>query len=114
MPEARKRPCRICRRWFRPGPRAGDRQRACDAPECQAARRQKTQARWRKRNPGYAVAWRIDRRATQVPQPPEPRRRRWNMRKILLMAKRDYVESVRTKAFIIGLVVAPLLFGGGF
>src|ERR1035441_2005535 len=71
MPEARKRPCRICRRWFRPGPRAGDRQRACDAPECQATRRQKTQARWRNRNPGYAVAWRIDRRVTQVPQPPE-------------------------------------------
>jgi hypothetical protein len=74
MPEARKRPCRICRRWFRPGPRAGDRQRACDAPECQAARRQKTQARWRNRNPGYAVAWRIDRRATQAQQPPEPLR----------------------------------------
>ena len=34
------------------------------------------------------------------------------MRKILLMAKRDYIESVRTKTFIIGLVVAPLLFGG--
>ncbi|HTS62615.1 MAG TPA: ABC transporter permease [Candidatus Acidoferrales bacterium] len=36
------------------------------------------------------------------------------MRKILLMAKRDYVESVKTKAFILGLIVAPLLFGGGF
>lgn len=36
------------------------------------------------------------------------------MRKILLMAKRDYLESVRTKAFILGLIVAPLLFGGGF
>jgi ABC-2 type transport system permease protein len=36
------------------------------------------------------------------------------MRKVLLMAKRDYVESVRTKAFILGLVVAPLLFGSGF
>ena len=36
------------------------------------------------------------------------------MRKILLMAKRDYIESVRTKAFIIGLIVAPLLFGGAF
>ena len=35
------------------------------------------------------------------------------MRKILLMAKRDYIASVRTKSFIIGLVVAPLLFGGG-
>ena len=36
------------------------------------------------------------------------------MRKILLMAGRDYLESIRTKAFLIGLVVAPLLFGGGF
>src|ERR1035441_4387541 len=44
---------------------------------------------------------------------PVPRRRRKSMRKILLMAKRDYIASVRTKAFIIGLVVAPLLFGGG-
>ena len=35
------------------------------------------------------------------------------MRKLLLMAKRDYIASVRTKTFIIGLVVAPLLFGGG-
>ncbi len=35
------------------------------------------------------------------------------LRKILLMARRDYLESVRTKAFIIGLVVAPILFGGG-
>ena len=36
------------------------------------------------------------------------------MRKILLMARRDYIESVRTKAFVIGLVLAPLLFGSGF
>ncbi|MCU1238544.1 MAG: hypothetical protein JWP63_6511 [Candidatus Solibacter sp.] len=36
------------------------------------------------------------------------------MRKVLLMAKRDYLESIKTKAFIIGLVVAPLMFGGGF
>ena len=36
------------------------------------------------------------------------------MRKVLLLAKRDYVESVKTKAFILGLIVAPLLFGGGF
>jgi ABC-2 type transport system permease protein len=36
------------------------------------------------------------------------------MRKILLMAKRDYVQSVRTKAFILGLIIAPLLFGSGF
>ena len=36
------------------------------------------------------------------------------MHRILLIAKRDYLATIRTKAFIIGLVVVPLLFGGGF
>lgn len=36
------------------------------------------------------------------------------MRRMLLIARRDYVASVRTKAFLIGLLVAPLLFGGSF
>ena len=74
MPEARKRPCTICRRWFRPNPRVGDRQHACGKPECQTRRRQKTQASWHRRNPGYAIAWRIDRRAAQTQPPPEPLR----------------------------------------
>jgi len=38
----------------------------------------------------------------------------YNMHRILLIARRDYLATIRTKAFIIGLVVAPLLFGGGF
>jgi hypothetical protein len=70
MPEARKRPCTICRRWFRPDPRVGSRQRACGNPDCQTARRQKTQANWRSRNPGYSIAWRIDQRAA-LPEAPE-------------------------------------------
>lgn len=74
MPKARKRPCAICRRWFRPDPRAGDRQHACGKPECQMARRQKTQASWRCRNPGYAAAWRIDQRADPKRPQPEPLR----------------------------------------
>src|SRR5437588_3697438 len=74
MPEARKRPCAICRRWFRPDARVGKRQQACGKPECQRSRRQKTQASWRRRNPCYAMAWRIDRRTSQTPSPPEPLR----------------------------------------
>jgi hypothetical protein len=50
---ARKRPCRICRRWFRPDPRVGGRQRTCSRPECQRERRVRTQASWRARNPEY-------------------------------------------------------------
>jgi len=73
MLKVRKKPCTICRRWFQPDPRVGDRQRACGKPECQAVRRQKTQASWRRRNPDYAIAWRLDQRAAQAP-PPEPLR----------------------------------------
>jgi hypothetical protein len=73
MPKVRKKPCRICRRWFHPDARVGDRQRACGKPECQTARRQKTQADWRKRNPDYPIAWRFDQRAAQTP-PAEPLR----------------------------------------
>ena len=73
MPDARKKPCRICRRWFRPDPRIGDRQRACSRAECQAVRRQKTQAGWRDRNPSYGAAYRIDQRHPPDPEPaPEP------------------------------------------
>jgi len=30
-----KKPCRICRRWYRPDPRVGARQKTCGSPECQ-------------------------------------------------------------------------------
>jgi ABC-2 type transport system permease protein len=36
------------------------------------------------------------------------------LRKILIVARRDYLESIKTKAFIFGLIVAPVLFGSGF
>src|SRR3982750_1033004 len=74
MPEARKRPCTICRQWFRPDPRIGRRQRACGKPECRTLRRQKTQASWRKRNPEYGAAYRIQQRALQRDPVAEPLR----------------------------------------
>jgi ABC-2 type transport system permease protein len=36
------------------------------------------------------------------------------LRKILRIAKREYVAAVHTKAFMIGLVIAPIIMGGGF
>ncbi len=73
MPDARKRPCCVCRRWFRPDPRVGLRQRACGAPDCQAVRRVETQKSWRERNADYFIARRIQERGKQD-QPPEPLR----------------------------------------
>jgi hypothetical protein len=61
-----KRPCRICRRWFVPDRRVGGRQRACSAPTCQTARRARTQASWRRRNPDYFIAHRMQRRRLEA------------------------------------------------
>jgi hypothetical protein len=67
-----KKPCCICRRWFRPNVRVGGRQRTCGRPECKKALRKKNQAAWRARNPDYFTAWRIQTRtaAEQEPKPP--------------------------------------------
>ena len=73
MPDAKKKPCRICRKWFRPDVRVGDRQHTCGRPECQVIRRKKTQAAWRAWNPDYFVAWRIQARS-ESEQTPEPLR----------------------------------------
>jgi len=73
MAEPRKRPCSICRRWFRPNVCVGDRQHTCSQPTCQTARRKKTQAKWRAKNPDYGTAYRIQQRSAQA-QAPEPLR----------------------------------------
>lgn len=36
------------------------------------------------------------------------------MRKILILTKREFLTSVRTKSFLIGLIIAPILMGGSF
>lgn len=66
----RKRPCSICRRWFLPDARVGKRQRACSSAECQASRRQKTQAAWRAANPDYFAARRMTERASGAESEP--------------------------------------------
>ncbi len=47
----RKKPCRICRRWFEPHPRAGARQHVCSG--CQRERHRRSCADWHARNPDY-------------------------------------------------------------
>lgn len=58
----RKRPCRICRKWFLPHPRAGARQRTCSDARCQAERRRRGCAAWRRRHPDYDREDRLRRR----------------------------------------------------
>ena len=63
---ARSRPCRVCRRWFRPDPRVGKRQKTCGRFECQKERKRQKDAQWRKNNPNY---WREDRFRKRIIKP---------------------------------------------
>jgi len=56
---SRPTPCRICRQWFRPDLRLGDRQRVCSAPACQAERQRRNVAAWKQLHPDDAVKRRI-------------------------------------------------------
>lgn len=46
----RKRPCRICRRWFRPDPRLKDRQMTCGEDACKREWHRRKCAEWNREN----------------------------------------------------------------
>jgi len=52
----RKRPCRICRRWFLPNPRLKERQKTCGRANCQRQWHKKKCAEWNRKNTGYFKA----------------------------------------------------------
>lgn len=49
----RKRPCRICRKWFLPNPRLKQRQMTCGKAECKRHWHKKQCARWNRDNRDY-------------------------------------------------------------
>jgi len=49
----KRRPCRICRRWFTPNPRLKDRQKTCGDAKCQREWHRKKCEEWNKKNTDY-------------------------------------------------------------
>lgn len=69
---AKKRPCRICRKWFEADVPAGGRQRVCSAEECQRERHRQACAAWHERHPDYDKAERLRRKVVPEVEPPLP------------------------------------------
>ncbi len=49
----RRRPCKICRRWFMPHARQKQRQKTCGRAECQKELHRRQCQRWNQRNRDY-------------------------------------------------------------
>jgi hypothetical protein len=54
--KSNKRPCRICRKWFTPHPRLGDRQKTCGKEACKRKWHAKKCTEWNKKNRSYFQA----------------------------------------------------------
>ena len=67
-----KRPCRICRRWFVPHPRAGDRQRVCGAVACQRERHRRACKAWHEREGDEETRHRLRQRLRREASAAEP------------------------------------------
>lgn len=52
----KKRPCKICRKWFAPHPRLGDRQKTCGSKECQKKWHAKKCAQWNRQHRAFFQA----------------------------------------------------------
>lgn len=49
----KKRPCRVCGKWYPPNPRLYDRQQTCGAKECQRKWHARKCAEWNRKNRAY-------------------------------------------------------------
>ena len=66
-----KRPCRVCKRWFTPDARLGDRQKTCGDVACKREWHRRKCAEWNEKNSEYAKANALQRKieAAKNPQP---------------------------------------------
>jgi len=49
----KKRPCRVCGKWYAPNPRLGDRQQTCGGMKCQRKWHARKCAEWNRKNRAY-------------------------------------------------------------
>ena len=67
-----KRPCRICRVWFEPDPRAAGRQRVCGKETCRREVHRRECQRWREKHSDYDAERRFKARLLQCGRQVEP------------------------------------------
>lgn len=66
----RKRPCRICRKWFMPDPRQIGRQKTCNDPECRKESHRRQCSRWNRKNRDYFKANYLSEKLSRIKDPP--------------------------------------------
>ena len=66
----RKRPCKICRKWFMPDPRQIGRQKTCGDPLCQKENHRRQCEQWNQKNRDYFKANYLSEKLAPTKDPP--------------------------------------------
>ncbi len=66
----RKRPCKICRKWFMPDPRQSGRQKTCGDLACQKENHRRQCEQWNRKNPDYFKANYLSEKLSRTEAPP--------------------------------------------
>jgi len=67
----RKRPCRVCRKWFQPDARLGARQKTCGNAACQKEWHTRRCREWNKKNRAYFREIYLEKRLASTQDVPE-------------------------------------------
>lgn len=71
---SRRRPCKICRRWFLPNARLKDRQKTCGARSCQIEWHRRQCGIWNQKHREYFKANYLAKKLEQIPRWPADQR----------------------------------------
>jgi hypothetical protein len=90
----KKRPCKICRRWFSPHPRLKERQKTCGDPHCQREWHRRQCARWNEENTDYFQANYLQKKLDKAAQSKEAPTSSRTKRRPRSALPRDFVQAV--------------------
>jgi hypothetical protein len=109
--EWRKRPCRICGRWFMPNPKVKDRQKPCGDAECQRRWHKKKCKEWNRSNPDYFKANYLQKKIIAATEPPhQPASLKLNIRSKSKLPLSYVQEVISIQHLIIIEYFGQLLF----
>ncbi len=95
----KKRPCRICRVWFMPDARLGDKQHVCGQASCQQERHKRSCAQWNAREAPALIAARIRaqfaKASLKTSSPGKPVSLQTNFRKLMVDAAKLACEPMQ-------------------
>jgi hypothetical protein len=75
----RKKPCRVCRKWYQPGRRGGHHQKTCGQESCKREWHRKKCREWRHANRDYVVEVRARQKMERLEEEPRAGRKWGNL-----------------------------------